>query len=74
MKNKYWWIKERHNPQFKKPYYILYGNSLSIARAKEIENTSYGDSIMHRFETKELYDAMVNRLNNEKQDVMSAVI
>ncbi len=53
-KNKYWYIKERHNPQFKKPYYILLGN-ISAKDAKACENTLYGYNIVHRFETYELY-------------------
>jgi len=53
-KPKYWYIKERHNPQFKKPYYIALGNIRAID-AKKHEDTLYGFNIIHRYNSENEY-------------------
>ena len=36
---KYWWIKERYNPQLG-TYYIKYGNTLTVKQAKAMEDNT----------------------------------
>lgn len=62
MAGKYWWIKERDNPQFKNPYFIAYGR-ISIAKARKMETALYGRNYMHKFDTKDEYLAAVKRWN-----------
>ena len=57
---KLFYIKERHNPQFKKPYYIPCGQ-LTKAESKKAEKSSYGHNIMFSFQTKEEYEAALKR-------------
>lgn len=59
-----YYIKERNNPQFNKPYYIGYGR-LSAKEAKEHENTLYGFNIMWGYKTKKGYEDELQRLKNE---------
>ena len=54
MGKKSYWIKERHNPQFEKPYYTACGQ-LTIKEAKSMENSLYGSNYMLRFHTKDSY-------------------
>ena len=68
MKAKYWWIKERHNPQFKGPYYVLCGN-ITTKEAKRMENPLYGDNEMLRFNTKEAYEDNIKKLRDAGEDV-----
>jgi len=60
MAGRYWWIKERDNPQFKKPYFVACGK-ITVAEAKKMEEPLYGRNYMHRFETEEEYYAAVER-------------
>lgn len=62
MAGKYYWIKERHNPQFDKPYFVAYGN-ITTRRAAQMENANYGTNYMLRFDTKEAYEAKLKELN-----------
>ena len=48
MKNKYWYIKERHNPRMAKPYYTALGN-ISVKEAKKHEKTLYGYNYAIRY-------------------------
>lgn len=51
---KKFYIKERHNPQFKNPYYKGCGQ-LSKKEAKEQGNSSYGYNWMLAYDTEEEY-------------------
>lgn len=64
MAGKYYWIKERENPQFKKPYFVACGN-ITVSRAMKMERASYGSNYMHKFETKLEYDSMLAKLKRE---------
>lgn len=58
-----YWIKERHNPQFARPYYQTYGQ-LPTRTALRLENTKYGTNIMLEFETLEAYNQKIAELKN----------
>ena len=60
-----YYIKERHNPQFKHPYYSACGK-LSKKRAKEIEDGSlYGSNVMRPYETEEAYEQALQKLREQ---------
>lgn len=61
MGNKYFWIKERHNPQFKQPYYVPCGQ-ITVKEARKKEFPLYGENYMHKFATKEEYEAEITKL------------
>lgn len=55
MAGKYFWIKERENPQLG-TYFVAMGQiSMKTAHAYET-GTLYGFNTMHRFATKEAYE------------------
>jgi hypothetical protein len=57
-----YWIKERHNPQFDKPYYSACGQ-LTFSRAqRKQEGTLYGHNVMHEYATEAEYKAAIERL------------
>ncbi len=58
MAGKYWWIKERDNPQFKNPYFLAYGR-ITVAAAKRMEEPLYGNNYMHKFDTEVGYLAAI---------------
>jgi hypothetical protein len=58
MKGKFWYIKERHNPQLE-IYYVPLGN-ISQKEAKKHEKTPYGYNVILRFDTKEEYLKKLN--------------
>jgi hypothetical protein len=62
MKPKFWYIKERFNPQFDKPYYRALGN-ISKLEASRHESTLYGYNSIIRFDNEEDYKAALVRLN-----------
>ena len=65
MKRQYsYWIKERHNPQMDKPYYVKYGQ-LSKTKALKKENSLYGYNRMLEFKTLEEYEAKIKELEAE---------
>ena len=66
-KPKYYWIKERHNPQLG-TYYIPYGN-ISTERAKKMEKPLYGNNFMLRFDSHKEYEAEIERLKREGEMV-----
>lgn len=68
MKAKYFWIKERHNPQTG-TYYVKYGR-ISAARAKKMEKALYGDNYMLRFDTEEAYNAKIEELKKAGERVL----
>ena len=61
---KKFYIGQRHNPQFKEPYYKEYGQ-LSKAEAKKKENCLYGSMYLTSFETKEEYENVVAKMKSE---------
>ena len=61
MTGKYWWIKERHNPQFKEPYYVACGQ-ITVKEAKAHENPLYGYNYMHKFSTEKEYETRLTEL------------
>lgn len=63
-----WWIKERDNPQFDKPYYIMCGQ-ITKAEAKRKENTMYGSVIMLEYKTEEEYNNAIIKLKVEGYSV-----
>ena len=67
MAGKYYWIKERHNPQFDKPYYVACGR-ITTRQAKKMENgTLYGANYMHRFNTWKEYKAKLRELGVKEE-------
>jgi hypothetical protein len=57
------YIKERHNPQFEKPYYTTYGQ-LTNKAAKDKARTSYGTNYMIAYDTIEDYNAAIIDFKN----------
>ena len=53
MKAKYYWIKERHNPQLG-TYYTAYGR-LPFKEAMAHEKSIYGSNTMHKYATEDEY-------------------
>ena len=68
---KYWWIRERVNPQFKKPYYIAYGK-IPIKEALQLEKSIYGDNYMLRFESEIDYKVKLSKLRQNGFDVRNS--
>jgi hypothetical protein len=58
---KSYWIKERHNPQFDKPYYSACGQ-LSRREAAKKENSLHGFNVMHEYKTEAEYLAALEQL------------
>lgn len=52
---KLYYIKERHNPQFDKPYYSACGQ-LSKREAHKKENSLYGNNVMLEYASLEEYN------------------
>lgn len=67
MKPKYWWIKERHNPQLG-VYYVAVG-PLSVKDAKAMERPGYGSNYMLRFDSAREYEAKLRQLCNDGHKV-----
>jgi hypothetical protein len=62
MKNFY--IGERGNPQFKKPYYVAYGE-LTKKEAKSKQNCVYGSMFLTSYKTKESYEKTISNLKEK---------
>jgi len=60
----FYYIKERHNPQFKKPYYIPEG-LLTKKEALIKENSSYGFNIMLKYNTIQEYTKAIQQFKND---------
>ena len=60
MTTKYFWIKERHNPQLG-VYWVTCGQ-MKISEAKKYEKSSYGNNYMHKFKTEEEYKAKITEI------------
>lgn len=56
-----YWIKERHNPQFDKPYYSACGQ-LSNREAARKEDSLYGHNVMLEYATEAEYTAAIEKL------------
>lgn len=54
-KCKYWCIKERHNPQFYKPYYVALGN-IPMSEIRRWERPLYGHNVILKFESEAEYE------------------
>lgn len=67
MAKKYWYIKERHNPQNGVSFTPL-GN-ISKSEAKKHEKTIYGQNIIHKYESLEVYQTEISRLIANKEKV-----
>ncbi len=61
METKLFYIKERYNPQFDKPYYVRYGQ-LSKTETKEKEASLYGDNYMTSYNTEKEYNDAIEKL------------
>jgi hypothetical protein len=59
-KKQSYWIKERHNPQFDKPYYWGCGQLGKRAAAKK-EDSKYGHNVMLEYETEAEYTAALEK-------------
>jgi len=58
---KKFYIKERFNPQFDKPYYVAKGQ-LTKKEAKKIENSIYGNNYMLQYNTEIEYKEAIDKL------------
>ena len=67
MKGKYWWIKERFNPQLGTYYVPL--DRIAVKEANKYERSLYGENIMHRYDTLEDYEAAIAKLKLEGERV-----
>ena len=70
MPGKYYWIKERFNPQLPDPYYVAYGN-ISATEAKKMEKSIYGDNHMLKFVSKEDYEKTLSSLRRKGMRVIN---
>jgi hypothetical protein len=68
MKRKYWWIKERHNPQLG-IYYVACEQDYTVAEALKAGNPLYGDNVMHKFLSEKEYRNEVQRLIDKGERV-----
>lgn len=64
MNKKSYWIKERHNPQFDKPYYTVCGQ-LGKREAKKKENSLYGFNVMLEYKTEEEYSKAIKQFKDD---------
>ena len=62
--NKLYWIKERNNPQFDKPYYVTCGQ-MSAKETRKMENPIYGENYMHSYTSKAAYKARIKELEEK---------
>ena len=58
---KKFYLKERHNPQFKDPYYIKMGQ-LTKAQARGFEKAAYGGNYMLPYNTEQDYLEDIEKL------------
>ena len=61
MTGKYYWIKERHNPQLG-VYYKLYGRGLTVKEAKSMGSSLYGFNYMLKYKTEAEYNNAIEKL------------
>ena len=60
MRPKYFWLKERHNPQLG-VYWVTMGN-ITLEKARAHENAMYGTNYMHKFSTEKEYEEKIAQL------------
>jgi hypothetical protein len=58
-----WYIGQRDNPQFDKPYFVAYGQ-LSKTEVKAKEKSLYGSMYLTGFATQQEYESKINDLRN----------
>jgi hypothetical protein len=63
-----YWIKERHNPQFPRPYYVPCGR-ITNKEASRKGAAVYGYNRMLEFATEEEYKAKLNELIDAGEEV-----
>jgi|LakMenE01Jun11ns_1017448.scaffolds.fasta_scaffold9858439_2 hypothetical protein len=63
-RKKLYYIGERSNPQFQKPYYVNYG-FLSKAEATRKEKCIYGSMHLDAYETAEDAQLAINKLKDD---------
>lgn len=63
MAKKYFYIKERNNPQLKEPYYVPCGQ-LTKAEAKAKEESVYGFNIMMKYPSEQEYRDKLKELKD----------
>ena len=67
MKPKYFWIKERFNPQLG-VYYVACGQ-ISLKQAARFERPVYGENTMHKFDSEADYLARLQVLREMGQRI-----
>ena len=67
MAGKYYWLRERHNPQLG-TYYVAHGK-ITLQEAREYAIPLYGTNKMHKFRTKEAYEAEIEMLKSQGKRV-----
>lgn len=65
---KQFYIKERNNPHFKKPYYVACGQ-LTKKDAKAKESSLYGDNTMLSYATEQEYKDALEKLKADGYNV-----
>lgn len=66
-----YWIKERHNPQFDKPYYSACGQ-LTYSKARRMqEGALYGHNVMLEYKTEAEYNAALEKFQADGFTVYS---
>lgn len=66
---KSYYIKERHNPQFKKPYFVACGQ-LSKAAAKRKDASLHGYNVMREYKTESEYNQAIENLKSKGYEVI----
>ena len=54
-----YYIKERNNPQFKKPYYVAKGQMTKAEAMKVEDGTGYGTNFMLPYKTEAEYNQAI---------------
>lgn len=63
--SKKFFIKERHNPQFKKPYYVPEGLLTKAEARRKEDKCIYGYNIMLEYNTEKEYQDAINKFREE---------
>lgn len=69
MKAKYYWIRERHNPQLG-VYYVLHGQ-MPIKEARKYEKSLYGHDYMLKFDNEESYNTRIAKLKASGERIVA---
>ena len=65
---KYYWIKERQNPQTG-TYYVACNNNYTVKEARKAEKPRYGTNTMHKFNNEADYTEELTRLQKTGKKV-----